>query len=127
MTPEHIAKVFNKIFNTPGRTIGVTTDTTEEKDDTVVIDGCLYIRKAACIEIKSIRGSWLADGYIVEKSVTKSNYPDGPDDVDCVEICDPVRSLSEAVVVAITAYAKMLAEHELEIIAISEALANNEF
>jgi hypothetical protein len=103
--------VFNAIFKRPSV---VKLDSCNEDNDTLAFDNGLSIRLVRnYFKVRSILGEAVVDGYVVEKSVFKNNYPHAPDDMDYAEV-GLVRHLREAIKLAVMTYADCLAESELD-------------
>ena len=108
---ELVEKIFNKVF------LEKTTakyETCDEENDTIVLSNGLNIRKIRdLIKVNTLKGPMLVDGYVVEKTIYISGYPNEPDSTDYEELGE-FRNFNAAVELAVKTHAGNLAEWCLE-------------
>jgi hypothetical protein len=100
---------FNYVFK-PASPFVAKLETCEFDNDTVVVDG-LTIReiKDAC-RADTVLGPSLAPGYMVETTMHRSNYPHEPDDADVVQVGGAQQYFGQALRLAASHAAALLAD-----------------
>ena len=113
MTPEQVLHLTQCAFSAIAETSVILEHSDDLTEWYINISGGYITISPTKVEVPSIGGSRLVDGYLLEKSVYIPGSLDQPDDVDVVEVgryTNPGRAAVEAV----KTYVESLAEKAVE-------------